>query len=809
MSSIIYKIFSLVFLFSYLLVVEVKAQILFEPDNSQDTLSIIVVRVEFLKDSILTTSGDGSFLRETDNNFFKIDPPPYNIQYIKYHFDFAKDYFYKVSNTKLVIKYNILPNLDLDVYRLSKSMAYYSPLTKDLKLKEKGLIRFIKDVFDILKSDNEFMSIYNIEKFKENKDYKTILCIFHAGASGITDVLDSSNNILDSYFSEYDFERYNSIIGVPLFKNVMIIPERMVHDKEEYEYMGINPENIYQFSINSIIIYQIYRSLGALSLYNTDKGYTQVGVFSPLDVGGFLNPNSLGISTPYLDAWNRYYLGWCDTNFIVTNDSLYVLDTNKVGVIDINNKEFYLISYRKRPKSIKIYYRENSLDPIEKEITIKGSVDNLLENFTNGNFKGIITKVEGYDWILPSSGGLVWYVNRDIINKYFTEDRINTEEFSGINGVELIEQDRNQSIGYDEYYNFYGEKVFDYGTEDDMFSLGDSISLISFLYDKFIDTKIFFYKLFDDSILVYRSSYFKSYIDFSDTLFNYSYNKNLNDSVINFYINGEEYYLRLFDKKIYNSFIDDTLYLNSFIKKVLLIKDKKLPLFNILVLLVNGNLNLYSINNNDVLVDNVLDDKEVKDIFIGKKENSDYVIILGEDYLDLRSSNFSKLYITEGYFSLTKTFSPFPLYLDSIAIIDSFYVGKNYFIFKEDSLYLKVDLSLFLDSIFLYKIYSIEDNNQSISIDKFFVLPNPIKRSKVNRIKFFYSLTQKPTKVNIVIYNLEPKKVLTLSDIPANIGYNTYILPINSLKNDLYIAKIVVYYNNYKIEKNTKFVIIK
>ena len=81
--------------------------------NSIDSLKILCVLVEFQEDKFDQTYGNGKFgtMYSKDYGSEIIDPLPHDETYFSNHLLFAKNYFRKVSNSKLNLDYAFLPGI--------------------------------------------------------------------------------------------------------------------------------------------------------------------------------------------------------------------------------------------------------------------------------------------------------------------------------------------------------------------------------------------------------------------------------------------------------------------------------------------------------------------------------------------------------------------------------------------------------------------------------------------------------------------------------------------------------------------------
>ncbi|MCI0473748.1 MAG: hypothetical protein L0Y76_09215, partial [Ignavibacteria bacterium] len=136
-----------------------------------DTLTVVAVLVQFQEDNTPYSTGNGKF--DLTNRYYNsslqrdtvIDSPPYDSAYFADHLLFLKNYYYKSSKGKLVIKYDLYG----DVLTLPHDMQYYSPQPNENNAK---LGQLFTDSWTIADSSINFSS-YNPDK--------TAFVLFHAG----------------------------------------------------------------------------------------------------------------------------------------------------------------------------------------------------------------------------------------------------------------------------------------------------------------------------------------------------------------------------------------------------------------------------------------------------------------------------------------------------------------------------------------------------------------------------------------------------------------------------------------------------
>ena len=143
-----------------------------------DTLKILAVMVEFQADQDAATEGNGKFGTIYSQNYGTniLDPLPHDKSYFEAHLEFVKNYFAKVSNGKLAVKYTVLPV----VITVSQQMRYYSTSSNNFT----PLANFSQEVW--AKAD----SIYPGFDFN---DYN-LFTIFHAGVGKEVSLSGSIND---------------------------------------------------------------------------------------------------------------------------------------------------------------------------------------------------------------------------------------------------------------------------------------------------------------------------------------------------------------------------------------------------------------------------------------------------------------------------------------------------------------------------------------------------------------------------------------------------------------------------------------
>lgn len=135
--------------------------------SADDTIKILAVMVNFQEDRDGATFGNGKFgsIYSQDYGTDILDPLPHDQQYFESHLTFVKNYFQKVSNSKAIVQFTILP----DTFSVSKTMRNYAPAPGSIDLTPIG--QFSEEVWTM--TDQMYAGF----PFSEYN----LFVIFHAG----------------------------------------------------------------------------------------------------------------------------------------------------------------------------------------------------------------------------------------------------------------------------------------------------------------------------------------------------------------------------------------------------------------------------------------------------------------------------------------------------------------------------------------------------------------------------------------------------------------------------------------------------
>jgi len=441
--------------------------------NSQDTLRILAVMVEFKEDNDGNTFGNGKFgsIYTQDYGADILDPLPHNAAYFESHLEFAKNYYSKVSNGNLNISYDVMPN----IITVSKIIRDYSPSQQSDDFT--GLGDFAQEVWQLADQSTQ-IDFSNYDLF----------AIFHAGVGreiptpgsiglerDIPSVYLSKNTLQDIFGST--FEGFSVDGGNFNITNTAILPTT-----ENREIESFGETYLQEFTINGLIVGTIGSYIGLPDLFNTETGLSTIGRFGLMD-GQALFAYS-GIFPPEPSAWEKVYLGWVTPTEVSLEDQSISLTTfekatetdNTIIKIPINSSEYYLIENRKRDANkdgatltYKIGSATNTIT-FDKDYT-------SFSPFGADTMVGVITNVDEFDWAIPGFvedqtfddpfedvGFVIWHIDESIINQNIQSNTINNNPERL--GVRVVEADGIFDIG-EEFTNIFGESIIGEGTKQD------------------------------------------------------------------------------------------------------------------------------------------------------------------------------------------------------------------------------------------------------------------------------------------------------------------------------------------------------
>ncbi|MDB5104017.1 MAG: repeat protein [Fibrobacteres bacterium] len=394
--------------------------------EAPDTLEVFCLYVNFADETDLeddpSTTGTGHFGTAGSGKGDPDKKQAYTLDpngilrshrfYLEKHFEFARNYFERVSNGRVTVVPRIFPTPNasgkVEPYTLSGRMKKYNPseLDRDSKQKisdfneERGqrLMAFVVESIKAAdksedKSQNPFRTAHEDSLADPlNKKKHRCYLIFHAGHSRLLDGgqlgafgANTPNDFTDFYVTKDDFSLLDSATtnakkgGTPdvdkraaakgvkvstgdTVDNIMMLSEAASQDKVNW-------------GINGILINQLARQMGMPDMFDVVKGISQLGFFDVMDFAGYNTLN--GFLPVYPSAWVRAYMGWDEP--VVAKAGTGPFSEYKLWSptarpeagrattvkIPINDREYFLVENRQRAAgdtTVTIYYSERAGD---------------------------------------------------------------------------------------------------------------------------------------------------------------------------------------------------------------------------------------------------------------------------------------------------------------------------------------------------------------------------------------------------------------------------------------------------------------
>lgn len=384
----------------------------------QGNYRLAAVRVQFQKDTVETTTGNGQFDLSASpaGADTLIDPSPHNKAYFEAQIQALNNYYSTVSHGMVTVDSSaVFPAGNDAAYTLSEPMLYYSRSFVD-SVRNKNWGKLVYDVY--LQAQNDI----NYANF-------STLVIFHAGVGQDFSIplddtpFDIQSAYLDASFLQENLsgDQWQQLQSAGI-EHVLILPETQ------------NQLDI-KLGVTGTFALLFGSRIGLPSLYNTSNGKSVIGKFGLMDQG---SANANGVAPAPPSAWTKIYAGW-DSPESAAQAGQYTVRSPEVSdplptivKVPINNTEYYLIENRQRQT------RESNLEQF-----IIG-IDTLYVQRQSG----VITKVDEYDAGLPGDGLLIWHIDESVIQDSIGDDAINNN--LDRRGVDLEEADGAQDLG--QYY---------------------------------------------------------------------------------------------------------------------------------------------------------------------------------------------------------------------------------------------------------------------------------------------------------------------------------------------------------------------
>ena len=427
------------------------------PLEGRQDLNILVLKVEFVEDDEVCTTGDGKmdltgFGAPDDGLFYD---PPHSSVYFERTMEFLSNYYKVNSFGNCNVTYTVKPDHNLASYQLPHTMRYYSGFVEydadngfvyyNSYAMEMGLVRILADA----------VAAADLDETVDFSDYDAII-IFHAGTQWQTSI---------NFFRFCDIP--SATIPPGALEFYLGVPHILANggsDTIDFP-VSVNAEmarvDEYMLGAVGTVVHEFGHILNLPDLYDITGWSNGVGAFDLMGTGGWVGSPAAGAPEgtipANMGAWTRYVLGWVTPLVVTSAESLLTLrataiDTTQYGVVNqtmlkvpISETEFFLIENRQQ-------------DIVQKDTIIIDAEDGVPIYVDNGEF----------DFFLPASGVAVWHVDDNVVNAYYASNTMQVDPEH--KGVDLEEADGIQH--FDAYY--FGDSLEYYGSRYDLFFIDDS-----------------------------------------------------------------------------------------------------------------------------------------------------------------------------------------------------------------------------------------------------------------------------------------------------------------------------------------------
>ncbi len=450
------------------------AKVAARAEMQPDTLKVLIVRIGFGEDRsgpLTSVTEDGNFTLRPPADEELIDRPPRNRSFYESHLFGLAEYYRLMSSGRLVIRGRVLPEGLDDSYFLS-DLADYGP-GRDAFWTLESLERLVRDMIAVTDSTTQEDGPVDLSDFDDD-DLFTYIIFVHAGSDWQSDINNDSPNDVPTFF--VSLGEAEPLRGGGHLSECSVIPETTSQD-------GLIG------SIAGALYHEFGHALGLVDLYDTTTGLPRVGIWSLMDSGTNLVANVgidnsdppdgiaddvlpvVGLLPPSLSAWDKWFLGWLESEEIANAETEYRLPAVQVPREDYPRYRNAGMDFRLRyPKALvgggsagEFFLVENRWVPLDA-----GELPDQEVFFVSDQQTGVILYLGGdedpqteqprntamYDFFMPESGLLVWHVN---MNRIEANLQTNTVNAWG-DGLRLVEADGIQDIGLIDAYvlGFFG-----------------------------------------------------------------------------------------------------------------------------------------------------------------------------------------------------------------------------------------------------------------------------------------------------------------------------------------------------------------
>lgn len=426
--------------------------------RGRQNLKILVLKVEFVEDGDSITTGTGKMDLigvGSPQDGLNYDPP-HSRAFFNHEMQFLSNFYKSNSFGNCVVDWDVKPNQPTENYQLPHKMVYYSGFDHieisngeqivwfNTYAMEMGLVRILADAVAAADQDPSV----------DFSQYDAMI-IFHAGT------------LAQSSFGFLHFGDIPSATVPPLAVEYYLGQPILANNGTDTINcnVSINSEmaRVGEYLAGNLgtICHEFGHILNLPDLYDISGWSNGVGAWDIMCTGGWAPNPTVGVPSGLLPtnfgAWPRYALGWVDPLVVTKPESLLILraseiDTTQYGLagqtmikIPVSASEFFLVENRQQD----IRNRDTVYVDVEDGVPI--SID-----------------YGEYDFFLPGSGILVWHVDDNILNTFWSTDEVQINPKH--KGVDLEEADGIQH--FDAWYR--GDSLEYYGSRFDAFQLDDS-----------------------------------------------------------------------------------------------------------------------------------------------------------------------------------------------------------------------------------------------------------------------------------------------------------------------------------------------
>jgi M6 family metalloprotease-like protein len=418
----------------------------------QEVLKILAIRVDFLTDSLITTTGSGKFESAFQfDEHVHIDPLPHNQQYFFDHLEFLNHYYSRVSSDRLRLEWEVWPQHSDSVYHLDNPMWHYN-WNESREKSDEQLAQLFEDSW--IKADLD----PDLYFFDESGDFRfDSFLIFHAGVGQDFGQDRTPHDIPSAYLGPADLE-WSSLEfpGGPIVADAsgnsgrinsgIILPEAENHETFEQSLAGT-------------IVIQFGHVLGLPNLYDGENSESVIGKWGLMDQG---SANFRGLLPALPSAWTRLYKSWDDV-IVLDKDTTDVeiaslgssSSSPRIYQIPLNDNEYLLIENRVRDRSgtNTTWARDRAGNWALLDSTY--TLQYMDTSGVAGDTTGVLIEVGDLDFDLPGSGILIWHVDQtQITPESIADNSINTNPDR--RGIDIEEGDGVQDIGRS--YSFFSPR---------------------------------------------------------------------------------------------------------------------------------------------------------------------------------------------------------------------------------------------------------------------------------------------------------------------------------------------------------------